>query len=177
MSTEMPSDPRPCANGSETTNASRRDPAGAAAAPPGNFPGPSALPAMQGLLTQILNTSRLADQRFYMVVVPDDDVPSVLEFATIEELIRGIQSRLGTPGWVFPFMGYRLHVSKGPLRWLLTPYGNLPLFSDTASPEPESSGYVGPAAVEIAFPPVSVTRAAAAPAPSSTDDDTPVLDS
>lgn len=138
------------------------------------------LPALQGLLSQVLNISRLADQKFYLLVVPDDAMPEVLEYQTIEQLVEGIRARLGTASCLFPFLGYRLHISKGPLRWLITPYGQIPLFtSEALSPEPEVSGYVGPDAVDIPLPPTPESQryAHAASEADPEDDDTPVADS
>ncbi len=117
------------------------------------------MPAMQSLLAQILNTNRLAQQKFYLVVVPSDASPHLLEFSSIEPLVATIIEQMGKEAWVFPFLGHHLSISRGKMRWLITPYGNVPLFAvpDPSALEIQSDGYIGPESVEISFPPVPVS--------------------
>lgn len=99
---------------------------------------------MQSLLLQLLNSGRQMDQKFYLVVVPDDEHPRLLSYDTVEDMLAGIRQYLDTPTSLFPLLGVSMQISKGPNRFLITPFGNLPLFVlPTESLEVEVDGYVG----------------------------------
>lgn len=108
-------------------------------------PGLQQTSAVQSLVRNLLDTRRLADQKFYLVIVPDDSHPRVEEFDTIADLLDEIREHLGTPTSLFPFMGHHMGISKGPNRFLGTPYGSVPLFvvPDADDLEFEDNGYVG----------------------------------
>lgn len=114
------------------------------------------LPAAQNLLYQLLNQNRGQSQGFHLVIVPDDDNPKLLTYATIEELIAGVREHLDTPTSLFPFLGNPMRVSKGPNRYLDTPFGTLPLFvlPPSDSLEFDSDGFVGLPSPDLA-PPVA----------------------
>lgn len=119
-------------------------------------------PALQSLARQLNNHHRGQDQKFHLVLVPDDAHPRVMTFDTIEELIAEIQNHLDTPTSLFPVMGNLMRISKPPHRYLQTPFGVLPLFVLPGQDELEfeQDGFVGEPEKELA-----------APAPPDDDDD------
>jgi hypothetical protein len=104
------------------------------------------MPSVQGIVQQMLNTQRAADQQFYLVIVPEDADPTMRECNTIEQLTNTIREFLGTRTSLFPFLGYPLRISRGPNRFMATPFGTLPLFDlpQEDQLEFETAGYVGP---------------------------------
>lgn len=92
-------------------------------------------PAVSSLLAQTLNNQRTQAQKFLLVELPEDDWPRLHEFETIEQLLTGIKERLGSNCHLFPFLGHKLAITQGPNRFLITPYGPLPLFD---IPEPDN---------------------------------------
>jgi hypothetical protein len=55
---------------------------------------------------------------------------------------------------VFAFSGDRLHISKPPLRYLMTPEGNIPLFDvKVDNLEPDDTGYLGVDPIHLEKPP------------------------
>lgn len=103
-------------------------------------------PTVQALVMQLFNQSKLPGQKFHMVVLPEDAWPSVETFDTIEDLIKAIKERLGTPCHVFPFIGQVMGITAGPNHHLRTPYGMLPLFDIPTEDEAEEVqyGWIGP---------------------------------
>jgi hypothetical protein len=103
------------------------------------------MPAAQSLLYQLLNHQRGQSQKFHLVIVPDDDHPTCITCDTVEELLEHIRPYLDTNTSLFPFMGNPMRISKGPNRYLDTPFGALPLFvlPPTDELEFESDGFVG----------------------------------
>lgn len=109
----------------------------AAAGPPHPLMMPSGHvhdPAVSSLLAQTLNNQRTQAQKFLLVELPEDDWPRLHEYETIEQLLEGIKTRLGQNCHLFPFLGHKLAITQGPNRFLITPYGPLPLFD---IPEPD----------------------------------------
>lgn len=124
-------------------------------------------PAAQTMIHQLVMSSMAKDQKFYLVKIPEDGLPSVEEFEAIEAMVDRIIELLGTETAIFPFMGYWLGISKGPLRYLITPFGMLPLYRlpRPGEVEVEASGWVGrEAPVEIPQRPVAPQAAIPAPA-------------
>jgi DNA mismatch repair ATPase MutL len=115
------------------------------------------IPALQSLVYQLLSTKKAADQQFYVVVVPEDAKPHVRAFEDASEMITAINELLGTPVSIFPFMGYKLGITKGPNRFISTPYGALPLFviPKVGEMEFEEDGYVGEESTELEIPAAS----------------------
>lgn len=112
------------------------------------------LPAAQGLVRELVNKNRMADQQFHLVVIPEDGSPRRETLETVEALVARMQELMGTDAYLFPFMGNHLKITKGPHRYLETPYGALPLFvvPDPTEAEYEEDGFVGAERVELADP-------------------------
>ncbi len=111
----------------------------------GAQPFPIASPAMASLITQSLNVNRQADQKFVLLILPEDNWPRCEEFDVVQQLVARIKELLGTPCCLHAFLGHRLNITAGPHRFLTTPMGSLPLFD---LPEPERAplaefGWVG----------------------------------
>jgi len=103
-------------------------------------------PALQSLVEQVLNSQRSADQKFYLLVLPEDDWPRHESFTDVQALVLRIKELLGTPCHLFPFMGHKLTITSGPNRFLQTPLGALPLFDIPPADAVEETehGWVGP---------------------------------
>jgi len=101
------------------------------AAPPQELPQLSGMdPAVASMFRQSMNMQRQTAQHFYLVVLPEANWPTCEEFETVELLIERIKVLLGAPCSLFPFIGTKLPIKKGPgpFRFLSTPTGPLPLF-------------------------------------------------
>lgn len=109
---------------------------------------------MQQLTQQLLNSHATQGFTFYAVVLPEDGPPRVDQYDTIELLQAAITATIGTEVALFPFMGHRLKISKGQWRYLMTPFGNLPLFNVPAPNELEvdETGWVGKQSQELIIP-------------------------
>lgn len=94
-------------------------------------------PAVASLLKQTLNNQRTQAQKFLLLVLPEDDWPRLHEYEDVNQLITAIKELLGTNCHIFPFLGHKLGITEGPNRFLITPYGPLPLFD---IPEPDQIG-------------------------------------
>jgi len=150
----------------------------------------SKVPAAQLLLKQVMDSQQVEGQQFHLVMLPEDGYPQLETFTSVDELIEKIRECFGQEISLFPFMGNYMPITKGPNRYLMTPFGNLPLFviPDADEVDIEEHGYVGPDPTtldppEAARPPEEgeaeeeqVTQPQAAPAvPAPDDDETPVL--
>jgi hypothetical protein len=136
------------------------------------------LAPVQALVRQLLNSQVSQQQRFFLVVIPEDNSPRIEQFDELGVLQARIVELLGTEVALYPFLGSWLGISAGPWRYLITPWGNLPLF-DVPAPgavRPDESGWVGtkgqelviptrPADVFINPPPPPPTQAGPPPAP------------
>jgi len=112
------------------------------------------MPAAQSLVLQLANHNRGQSQKFHLVIIPDDDHPCVRTYDVIEDMIADMQQYFDTPTSLFPVMGDLLQISKGPNRYLVTPFGNLPLFALPGSGELEfeNDGFVGEPVKELVVP-------------------------
>jgi hypothetical protein len=128
---------------------------------------PPTQPAVLDLVAQIVNSQRKVGEAFHLVVLPEDGFPVVESHNTIEELIRATRARLKAECAVFPFLGYKFAVTKGPFRFLKTPFGaNIPLFDAPPDDlEEEPHGWVGsePYAPVMPAPIAAVEHAIATP--------------
>ena len=85
-------------------------------------------------------------------------------FVTREELAARLKELIDKDISVSCFVGQRVHISKPPYRYLMTPEGNIALFSVPDAPEPDETGYLGvdPAHLEeppqIQMPPVAAQQ-------------------
>lgn len=104
------------------------------------------VPAVHTLISTLLNQTRAADQRYHLVVLPEDDWPRTEEFDDVKDMIARVQELLDTPCHLFPFLGTKLAITKGPNRFLRTPLGALPLFDipTEGQMDDEDHGWMGP---------------------------------
>ena len=70
-----------------------------------------------------------APNTFHLVIVPEADPPTVTTFEELQALTEAIRPWLGQPAYLYVFMGQRLKISAGPLHFLQTPSGPVPLFA------------------------------------------------
>lgn len=103
-------------------------------------------PALTSMLMQVMNAQRPAAHRFILMVLPEDNWPTIEEFDDIAVLVARIKEFLGKPVCLFAFLGNRLTITAGDNRYLMTPMGSIPLFE---LPDPEQAtaaefGWVGP---------------------------------
>jgi hypothetical protein len=91
-----------------------------------------------------LNQLRQHGQYFWLVVQPEGEQATWEKFEAIEEMIDRIKSLDGEDVSVCPMLGLRMGVSAGPLRYLATPLGYVPMFKLPSPEEMESTdGYLG----------------------------------
>jgi len=141
-----------CATAMDTTRAW--------APPPQQFQAGSAhmqsMPAMQDMLRQLMNASAVQGQKYYLVVIPEDAHPRIETFEQIERLQHRIIDLLGQNCSLFPFLGHWLGISRGQWKYLVTPYGSMPLFNIPAPGEiqVDESGWVGEDDQELVIPSV-----------------------
>jgi hypothetical protein len=93
------------------------------------------VPALSTLVEQVLAANKLTGQKFHVVVVPEDDMPRVESFDDVSSLMAALKRFLNTENSVFPILGTFMPVTEGPYRFLMTPFGALPLFN---MPTPET---------------------------------------
>lgn len=114
---------------------------------------------------------------FYAAVLDSDGTYSVREFATVEDLRNELRELLGHDVSVFCFQGVRLKISKPPLRYLMTPDGNHPLFDPPGDEiEEDTTGFLGMDPANFEEPPeikqpVSRSRGSSAADEFFSDDD------
>lgn len=71
----------------------------------------------------------LSGRRYYVVIVPEADLPTCDEHDTFDGLLRQVSSLVGTKVFIFVFCGERWKVSKPPYRYLVGPGDKMvPLF-------------------------------------------------
>ena len=106
------------------------------------------------VFSSLINHQRRDGERFYLVVVPDGEAPTVEEYTDVAELAERVRELDGEPVSVFAFLGTRFHFSRGPYRYLLTPFGNMPLFDLPRAEELGviEDGYLGEEQEELAVP-------------------------
>lgn len=105
--------------------------------------------------------------KFHAVIYSTDGDITIESFETAEALAERLKALIDRDASAFPFMGERLHISKPPLRYLMTPTGNIPLFEvKKDNLEPDDTGYLGMDPIHFEDPPQikvqSVKPAAAA---------------
>jgi hypothetical protein len=93
-------------------------------------------------------------EHYYAVILTMEGDFKVEEFDALEKLTARLKELVNRDVSVFSFAGVRLNISKPPLRHLLTPWGNIPLF-DIAEDnlEPDETGYLGVDPVHLEAPP------------------------
>lgn len=107
---------------------------------------------------------------YYAAILHSDGTYIVEEFDALDKLATRLRELIDRDVSVFTFAGLRLQISKPPFRHLLTPWGNMPLFTaPDAELEPDDSGYLGIDPIHLEDPPeIAVPKA---PRTSSQSDD------
>lgn len=90
---------------------------------------------------------------FYAVILHPDGSFVTETFAAVEELSARLKELVNRDVSVSCFKGARLNISKPPLRYLMTPSGNIPLFDTEPAIEPDDSGYLGVDPAHLEDPP------------------------
>jgi hypothetical protein len=105
-------------------------------------------------------TEEQQPQLFHIAILHSDGTFGVEVFMAVEEAAARLRELVNKDVSVACFKGVRLNVSKPPMRYLMTPDGNIPLFDTDPVIEPDDTGYLGldPAHLEdppqLAVPPV-----------------------
>jgi len=109
---------------------------------------------VQDVVRELVNSRRLASQAFYLVILPEDDFPEIVQFDRVDDLLTRIKSLLDKEVSLFPFMGNHMPITAGANRFLITPYGALPLFDipDPTTAAVAEHGYVGPPDPSLSIP-------------------------
>lgn len=90
---------------------------------------------------------------FHVVILQPDGEFSAESFATAEELAAKLKTFINCDVSVTCYQGVRLNISKPPLRHLMTPDGNIPLFDVAQTIEPDETGYLGVDPTHLEDPP------------------------
>lgn len=91
---------------------------------------------------------------YYAAILHADGTYAVEEFDELDKLAARLRELIDRDVSVFTFAGLRLQISKPPFRHLLTPWGNLPLYSaPDADLEPDDTGYLGVDPIHLEDPP------------------------
>jgi hypothetical protein len=90
---------------------------------------------------------------FYTVILHPDGSFGTETFASLAEMTERLKDLINRDVSVSCFKGTRLAISKPPLRYLMTPEGNIPLFSADVAIEPDDSGYLGVDPAHLEDPP------------------------
>ncbi len=135
------------------------------------------LAPVQELVRQLMNSQVSQLQKFYLVIIPEDGLPRIEPFDELSALQSRIIALLGTEVALYPFLGSWLGISAGPWRYLITPWGNLPLFNVPAPGDvrPDESGWVGTKEQELVIPtrPAEVFMEPPPPPPPAVDSSAP----
>lgn len=91
---------------------------------------------------------------YYAAILHADGTYTVEEFDALDKLAARLRELIDRDVSVFTFAGLRLQISKPPFRHLLSPWGNLPLYSaPDADLEPDDTGYLGVDPIHLEDPP------------------------
>jgi hypothetical protein len=140
-----------------STDASPPDEGRQVVYPPGEIPagpefdGHSSVPMTMSQFVayseRVLGLARLAlavpaGNRFCVVVAPAAGRATCRAFETLEEAVSTLRAHHGHDTQVFAFSGVRLGISRGG-GYLLTPWGNHPLFVADPTQEADDDGFMG----------------------------------
>jgi hypothetical protein len=121
-----------------------------------------------------MSEEKTADS-FYAVVLQSDGSFVTESFETAQQLADRLQTLINRDVSVSCFKGTRLHVSKPPMRYLITDDGNIPLFETDPVIEPDDTGYLGLDPTHLEDPPQLAVPTVGRPTPASdeffSDDD------
>lgn len=103
----------------------------------------TALPDLLKTSENVRNVKRRLPTSWYVVMIPDDDVPAVASFKEFEQVADFLKDLIGSPTSVFVFCGIQADITDGPLRYLQHPDGTrLPLFHMLPG-KVDGHGYLG----------------------------------
>lgn len=120
--------------------------------------------AIVSMLSRLINTQRAHGQKFMLFYTTSIGDAGVHEFDNIDDLVSKIREYEGEDVTLFPVMGWRMRISKPPMRYLLTPFGNLPLFEmPTLDNVSDDDAYMGEATVPMTAPTSSPDERGATP--------------
>jgi hypothetical protein len=122
------------------------------------------LQQLRSLVSTLATTARDAPQ--YWLLRSEEGVVSMQPFDTIEQLQIGLMAAISyaesthADVYVWPMLGWKLSVTGGPLRHLLTPHGSLPLFtlSDPVALDVAEDGFIGTFRTELSPELLSVVQ-------------------
>ena len=90
----------------------------------------------------------------HVVILNAEGDISVETFDDVQALAARLKQLIDRDVSVFPFVGRRLFISKPPMRYLMTPDGNIPLFDvDAEKIEADDTGYLGIDPIHFEAPP------------------------
>lgn len=114
-------------------------------------------------------------ESFYAVILQSDGSFVTESFDAAQQLADRLKELINKDVSVACFKGTRLHVSKPPMRYLITDAGNLPLFDTDPVIEPDDTGYLGLDPAHLEDPPQLAVPPVGRPTPASdeffSDDD------
>lgn len=80
---------------------------------------------------------------WHVVILDTYGTFSTETFETADQLAARLKDLVDHDVSVSCFYGARIQISKPPLRYLMTPQGNIPLFAEQPEIEPDDTGYLG----------------------------------
>lgn len=80
---------------------------------------------------------------WHVVILDTYGTFSTETFETAEQLAERLKALVDCDVSVSCFFGSRVLISKPPLRYLMAPPGNIPLFAAQPTIEPDDTGYLG----------------------------------
>ena len=146
------------------------EPAACEAPPPHNDRAPAPAEVNQALPgVQPCDVNR-PDQARFQLYYSDQPIEHE-EYEHLADLLARIRELDGQPLWVKLAMGQRLGLTRGPFRFLRTPYGAIPVFEQLAPEELEEDPFLGERPPELSIPSCSTgLRGAFEPSCNDLDD-------
>ena len=95
----------------------------------------------------------LPTEKLYAAILHPDGTFATEAFETIEAMAARLKELVNRDVSVACFSGSRLNISKPPMRYLMTPTGNIPLFDTEPVIEPDETGYLGVDPAHLEPPP------------------------
>jgi hypothetical protein len=94
-----------------------------------------------------------APNLFHAVILQSDGTFTAETFDDANSLAARLKDLVNRDVSVACYQGQRLNVSKPPMRYLMTPDGNIPLFDTDPVIEPDETGYLGIDPTHLEDPP------------------------
>jgi hypothetical protein len=114
-------------------------------------------------------------EKLYAVILHSDGTFATEAFENIEAMVARLKELIDRDVSVACFSGVRLNISKPPMRYLMTPAENIPLFDTAPVIEPDDTGYLGLDPAHLEDPPQLSVPPVGRPTPASdeffSDDD------